>query len=276
MVMLTFGLALLCFEWWRICEGKGSDFKYSYSLYIASLLLISVLAGLYNLELLYLALLTPLFFIVESSINNTLKKKPRDDKFIKILWLSLGGFYIFYAYIIAIHITFSTTESRYIFLWLLLVVWSNDIGGYVFGRWVGGVKLCPKISPNKTVSGALGGICLAILTTIVYVYIIIHTDFHFVRYFTNNIMMTIICTIIISLFSQIGDLLESWAKRKHKIKDSGAIIPGHGGLLDRLDGLLGVLFSIGCFLLFYDFINGYTLTAFRHEDSFISIFYMLK
>ncbi len=102
---------------------------------------------------------------------------------------------------------------------IFVIVWANDIGGYVFGKLFGGKKLCPKISPNKTWSGFFGGIFFAVLVSPIL---------------SEGLGSAGIAAIIAS----IGDLLESWAKRKCKIKDSGALIPGHGGLLDRVDGVL--------------------------------------
>lgn len=102
---------------------------------------------------------------------------------------------------------------------IFVLVWANDIGGYVFGRLFGGKKLCPKITPNKTWSGFFGGIiCSVLVSPVVY----------------ENMAIAGIIAIIASL----GDLLESWMKRRCNVKDSGGIIPGHGGLLDRLDGVL--------------------------------------
>jgi phosphatidate cytidylyltransferase len=102
---------------------------------------------------------------------------------------------------------------------IFVVVWANDIGGYIFGRLFGGAKLCPKISPNKTWSGFFGGIFCAIAVSP-----LVGEGFGGAG--------------IAAMIASAGDLLESWAKRKCKTKDSGNIIPGHGGLLDRLDGVL--------------------------------------
>jgi phosphatidate cytidylyltransferase len=102
---------------------------------------------------------------------------------------------------------------------IFVIVWANDIGGYIFGRLLGGAKLCPKISPNKTWSGFFGGILCAVLVSP-----LLEEGFG--------------AAGIAAMIASMGDLLESWAKRRFKVKDSGNLIPGHGGLFDRVDGIL--------------------------------------
>lgn len=113
-----------------------------------------------------------------------------------------------------------------------LIVWSTDTGAYLFGRAFGKQKLWPTISPNKTVEGALGGIVLAC---------IVSTVFHVISPFPQSLFVVILVTIIASIFGQIGDLVESALKRNYGVKDSGNILPGHGGILDRFDSILFVI-----------------------------------
>ena len=105
----------------------------------------------------------------------------------------------------------------------------TDIGGYVFGKIFKGPKLI-SYSPNKTISGSIGGYLLSLC--------LIPCLFYFNLYNQNNIKLIIIYVILISTVSQIGDIFVSYFKRKSKIKDTGKILPGHGGLLDRIDGML--------------------------------------
>ena len=109
---------------------------------------------------------------------------------------------------------------------------STDIGGFIFGKLVGGKKLT-QISPNKTYSGVFGSFFLSI--TFGYFYYIFYKTY---LIFEVNYLILI---AIISLISQIGDLIISFLKRKAKIKDTGSILPGHGGILDRIDGILFAL-----------------------------------
>jgi phosphatidate cytidylyltransferase len=114
-------------------------------------------------------------------------------------------------------------------LFLLSVVWASDIGAYIIGRLIGGPKLAPVISPGKTWSGAAGGLAGAALAGSAVAYC-----------FSSGFSPSHVAGLAIGLgiVSQVGDLLESALKRHFGVKDSGSIIPGHGGLLDRLDALL--------------------------------------
>ena len=115
-------------------------------------------------------------------------------------------------------------DKLYIYIIFLICIFS-DIGGFIFGKILKGKKLT-KISPNKTISGMIGSFILSISVAVIYAQ----------KYFEiNNI---IIFSILVSLISQFGDLIISYLKRKAQIKDTGIMLPGHGGALDRLDGLI--------------------------------------
>ncbi len=113
-------------------------------------------------------------------------------------------------------------------LWLLLVVWATDIGGYFAGRAIGGPKLAPKISPKKTWAGLAGGILLAVILGLA-----VASYFHF-----DRLLWAAMAASALAILAQTGDILESRAKRHFGKKDSGKLIPGHGGIFDRVDGLL--------------------------------------
>ncbi len=113
-------------------------------------------------------------------------------------------------------------------LWLFAVVWTTDIGGYLAGKSIGGPKLAPAISPNKTWAGAIGGTLLAAATAAGFALVVRSAD-------ALHLALT---GGILSMVAQAGDLLESGVKRHFAVKDSGSIIPGHGGIFDRVDGLL--------------------------------------
>jgi len=115
------------------------------------------------------------------------------------------------------------------FILVILICISTDIGGFVFGKIFKGPKLT-KISPNKTYSGMIGSFFLSIISALFY------TSYYGLIYWTDNVLL--ITVILISSVSQIGDLTVSYFKRISKIKNTGKIIPGHGGLLDRIDGML--------------------------------------
>lgn len=116
-------------------------------------------------------------------------------------------------------------------LFLLLLVWASDIGAYLVGRLAGGPKLAPRISPGKTWSGAVGGIAASVLVGVA-------ADWVYPS--SAGFGWIVAISVVLCVIGQGGDLAESWAKRHFGVKDSGALIPGHGGLLDRLDALLAV------------------------------------
>ena len=119
--------------------------------------------------------------------------------------------------------------SQIDFLLVILICASTDIGGFLFGKIFKGPKLT-KISPNKTYSGMIGSFFLSIISALIY------TNYYDLIYWTDNLLL--IAVILISFISQVGDLTFSYFKRKSNIKNTGKIIPGHGGLLDRIDGML--------------------------------------
>ncbi|SOB87839.1 phosphatidate cytidylyltransferase [Sphingomonas guangdongensis] len=112
--------------------------------------------------------------------------------------------------------------------WALALVWATDIGAYFAGRSIGGAKLAPRISPNKTWAGLIGGVVAATL-------------FAFALHVWAGLPFRLVmATPVLAVTAQAGDLYESWLKRRAGVKDSGSLLPGHGGVLDRLDGLVPV------------------------------------
>tara|TARA_B100000085_G_C18450959_1_gene474838 strand:+ start:357 stop:1001 length:645 start_codon:yes stop_codon:yes gene_type:complete len=130
----------------------------------------------------------------------------------------------------------SDNNNKLIFIYLLLVCVMTDLGGYIFGKFFQGKKLT-NISPNKTYSGLIGSY---ILSNIVFIYFFFKFNFSY---------SFLIFTFIICSISQVGDLFISYLKRKAKVKDTGTLLPGHGGILDRIDGIIFAL-PIGINLIF--------------------------
>jgi phosphatidate cytidylyltransferase len=143
--------------------------------------------------------------------------------------LAVGVLYIGIAGIALIALRHDTEAGRANVLFLFLVVWASDIGAYLAGRHFGGPKLAPAISPNKTWSGAAGGLASALLA-----------GGACALAFTPGAALPAVAVVaaLVSIASMAGDLAESAIKRHFKVKDSSSLIPGHGGLLDRLDGVL--------------------------------------
>ena len=134
-------------------------------------------------------------------------------------------------------------STKILFLWIILTCVFSDIGGYVFGKTFGKRKIT-KISPNKTYAGMYGSFLFS-LTPSIFLY------FLEVKVFTNisnqneYLLYYLLLPLILSLVCQIGDLTISYFKRVNKFKDTGNILPGHGGLLDRIDGIIFVIFFSG-------------------------------
>jgi phosphatidate cytidylyltransferase len=119
-------------------------------------------------------------------------------------------------------------------IWVAVCVWATDIGAYFLGKLAGGVKLAPRISPGKTWSGLIGGVCWAAVASAAMGLV----------FQQGTTFMLAAVGVALAIVAQIGDLLESAAKRDAGVKDSGHLIPGHGGLLDRIDGLAAVLVAV--------------------------------
>ena len=134
-------------------------------------------------------------------------------------------FFVFCWYSYEIH----RVESPTFFLYVISICFFTDIGGYLFGKILGGKKL-NKISPNKTISGTIGSFITCILPLLIFLKLG-YLDLKFS-------LINIIFCLLVSLISQLGDLFISYLKRKAKIKDTGKILPGHGGVLDRVDGII--------------------------------------
>ncbi len=154
------------------------------------------------------------------------------------LAFSLGTVYICLPLLALSWLYFSNGDSaREMVLWLFFVVWATDVGGFIVGKTVGGPKLWPKVSPKKTWAGFWGGIVFAMLVAWIFamylkVYGYMNGPFH------PTTRALILSAGALAIVSQIGDLFESYIKRRLNLKDSSNLIPGHGGIFDRVDGLI--------------------------------------
>ena len=144
-----------------------------------------------------------------------------------IFWLGLG---LVTCLSLAISMIGLSLQDRLSLIWLLLLISATDIGAFFAGRAIGGPKLAPKISPNKTWAGLLGGILFAEIVNLIFCHFLVSISAVFM-----------ILSVFISIIAQLGDLGESALKRHFAHKDSGHWIPGHGGILDRADGLILVM-----------------------------------
>ena len=148
---------------------------------------------------------------------------------LKIAVTSLGVIYILAPCLILVWLNNNGSDGKYFIIWFFSIIWSTDVGAYLFGKFIGGYKLAPKISPNKTWAGSFGGVCTALLTSWLIDKIL---------YSFTDLLTLMLLTISLSVTGQVGDLIVSIWKRKLEVKDTGKMIPGHGGILDRIDSTL--------------------------------------
>ncbi len=151
------------------------------------------------------------------------------------LWYGLGAAYLGAACLAFLWLRADPLFGRATVLWLIAVVWATDIGAYLMGQAMGGPKLSPRISPKKTWAGLLGGMAAAGL---------VGASAAVLRG-QENYAAFLVASMALALVAQVGDLFESSLKRRFGAKDSGRLIPGHGGVLDRIDGLLAAALLLG-------------------------------
>ncbi|MBS4207591.1 phosphatidate cytidylyltransferase [Bacillus sp. FJAT-50079] len=178
------------------------------------------IAGRSKMEILSAAGL--LFLAYTVILKNKFNFDDAGFSLLSVIYVGLG-FYYFIA----------TREAGLVYLfYALFVVWVTDSGAYFIGRAIGKRKLWPDISPNKTIEGFFGGVISALIVAVLFIF------FSDIQIPTVKLL---IMTVILSIFGQLGDLAESALKRHYNVKDSGNIMPGHGGILDRCDSWLFVL-----------------------------------
>ena len=183
----------------------------------------------------FFAFFLSIFFLVSSYEWIKMNKKN--------IFKVIGIFYLFFTSVLAYLLR--EQFSLAIFILILIICVFTDLGGYIFGKFFKGPKLI-RISPKKTYTGAAGGFILSLIASIVYAkYTTIGTAFNL-----NNIYFLFI--LFISLISQIGDLIISYFKRLANVKDTGNMLPGHGGLLDRVDG---IIFAIPVSYLLFNYLS---------------------
>lgn len=171
---------------------------------------------------------------------NRLARKIASSRWARLLWLSCGVVYVGIGG--EVLVSMPQMFGRLGPLIPLALVIATDVGAYFAGRTLGGPKIAPAISPSKTWSGLAGGSVLAALTSIGLAYAAAGS----VLAGQGAIMLRLaLAGVVVAVIAQIGDFFESWMKRRAGVKDSGALLPGHGGLFDRVDGLLAVLFVAG-------------------------------
>ena len=207
-------------------------------------LILLLIFGLYYNDITWKILVIIFLCVCLYEFYNIIKKIYKNKSTSTIL-IFLIALYLYFFYFLMMN--FKTQFGKEVILILLMACIFSDLGGYVVGKLIGGPKLT-SISPNKTVSGAFGSILFTVFGTSLFIMFFNKIDNYSIL---QELSLTIIIWLIVmSLYSQIGDLIISYFKRKAKIKDTGNILPGHGGVLDRVDG---ILFAIPFGILTYFF-----------------------
>jgi phosphatidate cytidylyltransferase len=205
--MVALSAAIMTWEWDRICRGHFSRTGRVTAIAVA-------VAALLGAQFPMAALAVVWFGMLGAAL------------FSRSGWLAMGALYIGVPVIALTWLREAAGLTT--LLWLLAIVWATDIGAYAAGRTIGGPKLAPRISPNKTWAGLIGGVTTAVVAGGLVAWIAGEGEGPLVGVFAA----------LLAASSQMGDLFESSVKRRFKVKDSSNIIPGHGGVLDRVDGLI--------------------------------------
>jgi len=221
--------ALVAWEWARLCGRKALGLP-GIAL-IAAVLAASVTAalGLYSLAGWVIATGTAGAALAASRVR---LDRP--------LWYAIGVAYLGSAVLAFLWLRADPVSGRAVILWLIAVVWATDVGAYVAGRSIGGPRLAPRISPGKTWAGLAGGGLAAAVAGMVVMLALSPADLG-----PGGLARIAIASAALAVVAQVGDLFESHLKRRAGAKDSSNLIPGHGGVFDRIDGLLAAALALG-------------------------------
>jgi len=232
-LIVIFGI-LAAIEFYRmVATSKASPLTYFGLIFTALFILsrnselLSVLEPHFNLDLLTPLLLT---LAVVLSLIGLLARRQKEGAFTSWIWTIAGIFYVGWllSHLVALR---GLDDGRNWVFFVLFVTWVSDSSAFFIGRALGKHYLAPNISPGKTWEGAIGGVCGAILMSILF---FAPTPFQLPLVCWQAILLS----ILVSVFGQVGDLVESLLKRNMGVKDSGTLMPGHGGLLDRIDSVV--------------------------------------
>jgi len=210
---------VVAWEWCRMCAGESADFLAPFGV-MATALLAAVAAVAFDRQVLSLAVLA-----AGSAVGAVVARGAARA------WLSAGTLYVGLPCVAFLWLRADPDSGLATVLWLLGLVWASDIGGYAFGRMIGGPRLAPVLSPNKTWAGFCGAVLSAGLVGFAAAGPLA----------VDSPLWIAVASAALGAAAQMGDLAESWVKRHFGVKDAGALIPGHGGLLDRVDALLVVV-----------------------------------
>ena len=208
---------------------------------LTSILLLSLLITMYFYSFIMISALIIMAIIIwiefYALISKIIRRNKSKDIFFRFMFKAMSLLYLFlFVYFVFVIESYYPSLKLYL-LYSVLVSILSDIGGLLFGKTFKGKKLT-KISPNKTISGSIGSFLLSLLLIPIF----------YEKLILYDLLALTMITIVISFISQLGDLFISFLKRKAKVKDTSDLLPGHGGLLDRVDGIIFAA-PVGIFLL---------------------------
>jgi phosphatidate cytidylyltransferase len=225
--------ALMAWEWGRLCRGISDR---AFAPGAVELALLGIVTGVTAIAAVGAArTATELALLGAGGVYWVARQRPGGEP----AWTALGVLWVALPCIGFLWLAVRQPDGRAILLWLLAVVWATDIGAYAVGRNIGGPLLAPRWSPRKTWAGLAGGMLSAGLAGGATALVLGH----------STALPLVLVSAGLAIIAQFGDLAESLAKRRFGVKDTSGLIPGHGGLLDRLDGLLAVISTVALIIL---------------------------
>lgn len=227
--------ALLTYEWSKVCKISSYLLRF-FTPFCIAISLFCLKHGRYEIAVLLTIISALIFYGIGVLQDKRLYR-----------WTGIGFVYLGFPILSSYWMVRFLPHGSLLLVWLVLVIIANDVGAYLFGNFLKGPKLAPKISPGKTWSGFLGGIVTAVVVGGVF------------SYLNQDILHVLLYeSALFAVVGSCGDLLESLIKRHFKVKDSGKLIPGHGGVLDRLDGFL---LAVPILLIFSISISNFLIIA---------------
>lgn len=259
--LISMVAAVAAWEFFRIARSAGYDPMEMAGIPLAAAIPLGVHAtylGLVNPPVVQLVTVSILGLFALSVFARGAGRGPLGATATTCLGVAYSGAMLSFGYALRYHdYVVGRKAGMVLLLFPMLLTWTSDTGAYFVGRSLGRHKLIPSVSPNKTVEGALGGLLLAVLVSLAYVHWVLAPN----ALLTLSPFNAILFGVAVSGAVQLGDLAESVLKREGGVKDSSRIIPGHGGVLDRLDGLIFALPVAYVLLNLAHFLQPAALTA---------------
>ncbi|WP_195909759.1 phosphatidate cytidylyltransferase [bacterium endosymbiont of Pedicinus badii] len=234
-VLFSFFISLICsigmFEWIKLCSKEKEKIMPFFLFYLFFLIIVFIILYkypfFYSLNKKYFFILNSFLFTISMLFVSKIKKflKIFEKKNLKIL---LGILIIINFFYSITNFAFEYKEYKIFFIYMLTIIWCMDTFSYIVGSLLGKIRICPNVSPNKTYEGLLGGIFLTEIVNLVLKKIVVFSH-------ERKSFISVFLILIVSFF---GDIFISKIKRIKKVKNSGSIFPGHGGVLDRIDSIL--------------------------------------